>query len=147
MQQGESIAHVQKRFTHVVNHLIGLGKEFDKDELNSRVLNCLDRSWQPMVTAISKIRDLSTLTIAALFGRLREHEIEMQRLNEQDSSEKKVKNIALKSSIKNNEEFDEEVVQSSENENLNLLVKRFGKFLKRRGNKGNQRRYNSKQVD
>ena len=26
MQQGESIADVRKRFTHIVNHLIGLGK-------------------------------------------------------------------------------------------------------------------------
>jgi len=27
MQQGETIADVQKRFTHIVNHLIGLGKQ------------------------------------------------------------------------------------------------------------------------
>jgi len=30
---------------------------------------------------------------------------------------------------------------------LNLLVKKFGKYLKRKWNKGNQRRYNSKQND
>jgi len=46
----------------------------------------------------------------------------------------------LKSKIKKDEENDEEVVELSENENLNLLVKR-------RGNKGNQRRYNSKCND
>jgi len=46
MQKGESIADVQKRLTHIVNHLIGLGKEFDKEELNIKVLKCLDRSWQ-----------------------------------------------------------------------------------------------------
>ena len=45
MKQGESIADVQKRFTHIVNHLIGLGKEFDKEELNIKVLKCLDSSW------------------------------------------------------------------------------------------------------
>ena len=45
MQRGESIAEVQKRFTHIVNHLIGLGKEFDKEELNIKVLKCLGRSW------------------------------------------------------------------------------------------------------
>jgi len=39
------------------------------------------------------------------------------------------------------------VAELSDSENLNLLFKRFSKFLKRRGNKGNQRRYNSKQVD
>ena len=105
MKQGESIADVQKSFTHIVNHLMGLGKEFDKEELNIKVLKCLDRSWQPKVTAISETRDLSTFTTAELFGKLREHEIEMQRLNELESSEQKVRNIALKTSTKKNEEL------------------------------------------
>jgi len=143
MKQGESIADVQKRFTHIVNHLIGLGKEFDKEKLNIKVLKCLDRSWQPKVTTISEIRDLSTLTTTALFCKLREHEIEMQRLNELESSEKKIKNIALKTSTKKNEELEDEVAESSDNENLNHLVKRFGKYLKRKGIKGNPKRYTS----
>ena len=45
MQPEESIADVQKRFTHIVNHLTGLEKEFDKEELNIKVLKCLDKSW------------------------------------------------------------------------------------------------------
>jgi len=94
MQKGESIAEVQKRFTHIVNHLMGLGKEFDKEELNIKVLKCLDRNWQPKVTAISESKHLSIITIVALFGKLREHEIEMQRLSELETSEKKVKPIA-----------------------------------------------------
>jgi len=44
MQQGETIADVQKRFPHIVNHLIGLGKQFDKEELNIKILKCLDKS-------------------------------------------------------------------------------------------------------
>jgi len=64
------------------NCLIGLSKEFDKEELNIKVLKCLDRAWQPKVTTISETRHLSTLTTAALFGKLREHEIDMPRLNE-----------------------------------------------------------------
>jgi len=43
MQKGESITEVQKRFTHIVNHLMGLGKEFDKEELNIKVLKFLDK--------------------------------------------------------------------------------------------------------
>jgi len=31
---------------------------------------------------------LTTLTIASLFGKLKEHELEMNRLNEQESEEK-----------------------------------------------------------
>jgi len=129
MQQEESIVEVQKRFTHIVNHLMGLGKEFDKEELNIKVLKCLDRSWQPKVTTISESKDLSIMTIAALFGKLREHETEMQRLSELELSEKKVKTIALKTSSKKSDETEEEVAESSDIENLNLPVKRFGKYL------------------
>jgi len=60
---------------------------------------------------------------------------------------KKVRSIALKASSKKIDETEEEAAESSDNENLNLLVKRFGKYVKRKGTKGNQRRYNSKQND
>jgi len=56
---------------------------------------------------------------------LRKHEIKMQRLNELESNEKKVRIIALKTSTKRNDEPEDEVAESSDNENLNLLVKRF----------------------
>jgi len=44
MQKGETIVDVQKRFTHIVNHLISLGKSFEREELNIKILKCLDRS-------------------------------------------------------------------------------------------------------
>jgi len=44
MQQEETIANVQIWFTHIVNHLIGLRKQFDKEVLNIKILKCLDRS-------------------------------------------------------------------------------------------------------
>jgi len=47
MQSEESIANMHKWFTHIVHHLTGLGKVFDKEELNIKVLKFLDRSWQP----------------------------------------------------------------------------------------------------
>jgi len=45
IQAGETIVDVQKRFMHIVNNLIGLGKIFNKEELKIKVLNYLDRSW------------------------------------------------------------------------------------------------------
>jgi len=45
MLKGESIAEVQKRFTHIIDHLMSLGKTIDKEELNIKILKCLDRSW------------------------------------------------------------------------------------------------------
>jgi len=42
---------------------------------------------------------LTTLNTASLFKKLREHELEINRLNEQESEKKQVKRIALRSAI------------------------------------------------
>jgi len=38
MKTGESIYDIHKRFTHVMNHLLALGKIFCKEELNIKIL-------------------------------------------------------------------------------------------------------------
>ena len=77
MQKGETICDVHKRFSHIVNHLMSLRKTFEKEELNIKILKCLGRTWQPKVTTISESRDLTSMTTTSLFGKLREHELEM----------------------------------------------------------------------
>nr|KYP34531.1 hypothetical protein KK1_044503 [Cajanus cajan] len=74
MNHGESISDFQKRFTHLISHLVDLGRKFEEEELNLKVLQCLDRSWQAKVTAIEESKDLTSLTLSTLFGKLREHE-------------------------------------------------------------------------
>jgi len=53
----------------------------------------LDRSWQPKVTAISESKDLTTVTIVSLFGKLKEYKLEMNQLDEQESEEKVIQKI------------------------------------------------------
>ncbi|XP_068461792.1 protein gar2-like [Phaseolus vulgaris] len=144
MLKGESIAEVQKRFTHIVNYLMSLGKLFDKEELNIKILKCLDRSLKPKVMATSESKDLTSLTTTSLFGNLREHELEMNRLNVQESEDKHVRNIALKSAKhKNNQDSSDE----SKEETLSLLSKKISKFLKRNRNKeSNKERYGNKKT-
>ena len=60
---------------------MSLEKTFEKEELNIKILKFLDRSWQPKITAISELKDLTSLSMTSLFGKLREHELEMNRLN------------------------------------------------------------------
>ena len=45
------------------------------------------------MTAISESRDLSKLSTAALFGKLMEHELELKRLKEQETVERKTKDL------------------------------------------------------
>ena len=135
MKAGENICDVQKRFTHIVNHLLALGKIFDKEELNIKILKSLNRTWQPKVTAISESRDLTSMNIATLFGKLREHELELGRLKEEEDGEKR-HTIALKSAVKSAaklkraESADDSIDGNFDSEALSLMVKRFSEFLK-----------------
>jgi len=44
MLKGETILDVQKIFNRIVNHLISLGKIFEREELNIKILKCLHKS-------------------------------------------------------------------------------------------------------
>jgi len=145
MLKGETISEVQKRFTHIINHLMSLDKTFDKEELNIKILECLDRAWQPKVTAISESKDLTSLSVAYLFGNLREHELEMNRLNVQESEDKNTRSIALKASKHKGKQDSSD---DSDRENLRLLSRKFSKFLKRNRNKDNNKdRYGNKKSN
>jgi len=138
MQPNESISSMQKRFTHIINHLIALGKTFIDGEIINKVLRCLDRQWQPKVTAIMESKDLDEMGLATLFGKLQEHEMELGRLNMHEESDKRKKGISLKSTttkmLKTIEELsqDENSDSDFDDETMGLLVKKFSKFLKRR---------------
>ena len=106
MNPNESIQDMQKRFTHIVNHLASLGKNFPNEDLINKVLRCLSREWKPKVIAITESWDLSNMSIATLFGKLQEHEMELLRLNQHEENDKKKKGISLKASSSIQEESD-----------------------------------------
>jgi len=75
------------------------------------------------------------MNIATLFGKLREHELELGRLNEEEDGENR-HTIALKSVVKTAtklkkiEFVDDSNDGNSNSEALSLMVKRFSEFLK-----------------
>jgi len=74
-----------------------------------------------------RIQSFDIFTTTSLFGKLREHELKMTRLNVQENEDKHMRNIALKAARhKNNQDSSDE----SEGETLSLLSKKFSKFLK-----------------
>ena len=85
------------------------------------------------MSAISETRDLTTLTTATFFGKLREHELEMTRLKKMETMEKKSRSLALKTKAANVESIEESSDECSDIENLNLLIRRFQKFIKMKG--------------
>jgi len=83
------------------------------------------------VTAITESQNLATMTMAALFGKLREHELELGRLNEEEDIGRK-KNIAFKTKVVKDKKQKEEE-DSDDDENLSLMIKKFTKFMKAKG--------------
>jgi len=98
------------------------------------------------VTAISETRDLTTLTTAALFGKLKEHELEMTKLNEMESAEKKSRSLALKSKVAKIETSEDSSEEDSDSEDISLLTKQFQKYIKLKRKEKNQqsKRYTRK---
>ena len=88
---------------------------------------------------------MTSLTTTSLFGKLREHELEINRLNVQESEDKHVRSIALKAAKhKSKQESSDE----SEEENLSLLSTKFSIFLKRNRNKeANKEWYSNKKTN
>ncbi|XP_068504388.1 uncharacterized protein [Phaseolus vulgaris] len=70
-----------------------------------------------------------------------EHELELKRLKEQETVERKPKGLALKASEQN--EISEEKEDAEHEDTISLLTKRFNKFLKKKSRDRNQqkRRY------
>ena len=96
MKKEESISDLQTRFTHIVNNLHALGKQVDNEQQIGKIMRCLTREWQPKITAIAESKDLAKMTTTTLFGKLREHEMELHRLDESEMEIRKKKGLSLK---------------------------------------------------
>ena len=81
---------------------------------------------------ISESKDLTTITVSTLFERLREFELELGRLKDEEVDKKK-KGLALKMSTSHHVASDEDPTENSDNKNMNLLVENFSKFMKKKG--------------
>lgn len=66
-----------------------MGKVFQNEDLVIKVLICLNCSWKPKVNAIYEYRDLFSLDLATLFGKLQEHNMKLKRLENDEESHKK----------------------------------------------------------
>jgi len=74
--------------------------------------------------------------MASLFRKLREHELELGRLNEEDQGRKK--NIVFKSEVVKSKSPKKD--DDSDDGNMSLMIKKFTKFMKSK-NKGHHKRH------
>ncbi|GAV73358.1 UBN2 domain-containing protein, partial [Cephalotus follicularis] len=125
VQPNESIKNLYNRLLDITNALLGLGKVFGKHELVRKLLGCLNDEWEPKVTAIEESKDLKVMEIEELLGSLMTHEVKLNKKStnpmEKNPREERKKDIALKSTHKEEISSDEEL----EEEDYVLFAKRF----------------------
>ncbi|XP_061351548.1 uncharacterized protein LOC133296561 [Gastrolobium bilobum] len=153
MHEGESIFDMQKRFMHIVTSMDALNIFHDDELLVNKILRCLTKEWDAKASAIYEAKDLSTMSIATLFGKLQEYELELNRRANRELNKKKQKGLALKASSSHSKENKEskqskKVTDTSSSESstgedneMTMFVKKFNKsFTKFFNNKLNKRR-------
>ncbi|RDX71971.1 hypothetical protein CR513_48612, partial [Mucuna pruriens] len=74
MLRDQSSYDMQKYFTYIVIHLIGLDKQLANEKMINKLLGCLDRTLNPKATTSAKFGDMRTIDLPILFGKLQEHE-------------------------------------------------------------------------
>jgi len=79
-----------------MNHLEALGKKFDTKKLNIKNMKNLNKTWHPKATTIFESRDLTSINMTTLFAKIREHELELGKLKDDEKEGNEKNNIALK---------------------------------------------------
>jgi len=104
----------------------------------------MTKELQPKVTTIKESQNLNALSMITLFGKLKEHDHEINRFKstEEDSKKKERKFIALNttssistSSTQSNDEPDDDINK----EEMSMFVRRYNRYIKRIGLKHNDK--------
>lgn len=113
------------RFSNLVNDLKRQGKRFEIVKLVKKILRSLPESWTIKVTATKKSKDFTKLGPDELIGTFLTYE--MKRKPKEEEEVKAKKDITLKVGDKKEEKRN----FSMDEDDVNLLIRKFSKFLSR----------------
>ncbi|GKV50243.1 hypothetical protein SLEP1_g56955 [Rubroshorea leprosula] len=128
MKPEESIQDMYTILNDIVINLKALGKVYPFQEVVRKVLRSLPKNWEAKKTTIEESKDLNTLKLEDLIGKLMTYEIEVQVDGGVEVVEKKKKDVAFKAS--NQKERSEDY--ASDGENISTLIFReVRRFMKK----------------
>ena len=81
MLEHKNIDEMTTRFMHIINQLKALGKRYTNVKMVRKILRSLSKAWRPKVTAIQEAKDLNVLSLNAIIGSLKTHEIEVNKVS------------------------------------------------------------------
>ncbi|KAF1881890.1 hypothetical protein Lal_00038532 [Lupinus albus] len=86
------------------------------------------------------------MSLAFLFGKLEEHELKLSQFKQHEEQEKNCKNISLKAWAYSCHTSGDEIYEDGM-EDMNLLVKKFKKFLTKKRRQGWPKKHGHVKVD
>ncbi|KZV27974.1 hypothetical protein F511_06449 [Dorcoceras hygrometricum] len=132
MQEGETMAEFDERFSAVVIELTSLGKEYSNRELALNVMRALPREWDFKTMAMRESKDLNKLELHDLFANLKAYEFELETRSEAGpSTSQPTKALAATTS---EQCPPRKSVDQIRNDVMSLFVKKFGKYPRRSQN-------------
>ena len=89
----ETLTETYDRFTKLLNDMTMHDKYYDNEDVNTKFLRSLPEMYDEKTTAIREANDLDEITLEAVYGKLRDYELEKQQ--KKGKSEEKTKYVAL----------------------------------------------------
>ncbi|KZV35673.1 hypothetical protein F511_44703 [Dorcoceras hygrometricum] len=132
MKDGETMAEFDERFSAVVIELTSLGKEYSNRELALKVMRALPREWDVKTMAMRESKDLNKLELHDLFANLKAYEFELEtRAEAGPSTSQPTKALAVTTTIEQCSPSKSKSAEQISNDAMSLLVKKFGKFMRK----------------
>ena len=96
MHEKETIEEFQTRFMSLVNSLTYIGEDIPSWKQVNRVLQCLNKSWEPIALHFQTQPHMKKFDIDEFFGKLIAFQGLQKRKEESEDVKVKEKNLALK---------------------------------------------------
>ncbi|XP_066341120.1 uncharacterized protein [Miscanthus floridulus] len=158
MQEGETMAEMFYRLLVIVNDLKNQGEKVKDKDFSHKFLRCLPPRFDNLVTILVR-SGLDAMTPNQVLGDVvtqDTYRVERDGVSQEDEKKKK-KSVAFKAGAsskskgkkKKDESSDEECssAHDDEDEEMALFVKRFGKFMKKKGYGARRRKASSKNKE
>ncbi|GJU07813.1 retrovirus-related pol polyprotein from transposon TNT 1-94 [Tanacetum coccineum] len=130
--EDESIDNGFARFNTIITSLKALDEGFSSKNYVRKFLRALHPKWRAKVTAIEESKNLTSLSLDELIGKLKVYEVIIKKDSEMVKGKREQsRSLALKAKKESSDE--ESSTSDSEDEEYAMAVKEFKKFFKRRG--------------
>nr|GEY74072.1 DUF4219 domain-containing protein/UBN2 domain-containing protein [Tanacetum cinerariifolium] len=126
----ESIDNAFARCNIIITSLKALDEGFSSKNYVRKFLRALHPKWRAKVKAIEESKDLTSLSVDELIGKLKVYEVIIKKYSEMIKG-KREQNRSLALKVKRESSYEDSSTSDSEDEGYAMAVRDFKKFFKR----------------